>query len=460
MLGSYEQMGPADLRRSNDFWKQLRDDKNGLKIKGRLGEHERLCAVALTKRFAAPVRLLREYELECGELVPDTATVAAARWLEEAGIAWEDCYPEWDGEWLHWPSQKPPGKSRFPDDDLWRVIKAARRPEALGPPPLYYAVLKMDADEMGRWLRGEKSPLVRDVCHDKLREYFERLSRTKDGLCAKRPVSPALHAAISEALANFALYVVPGVVARHRGFLIYAGGDDVLALLPTETALACALELRAAFRGEPPFNNGADKGYYRHEGRDLLVMGTKATLSAGLAVAHYKDDLQLALREARQAERAAKDGGRDALQVTVCRRSGPKTSAFCDWATAKCVERWRRAFGAGASDRWTYHLGGEAPTLAGMPLEKEKWLQAICAEIRQVVNRAEEGTRRLLGGGEPKKAGEAMAGAFRRYFQGRGERAAQKGCPWRLELSDRHRGLGEFLTLCQAASFLARGRER
>ena len=75
-----------------------------------------------------------------------------------------------------------------------------------------------------------------------------------------------------------------------------------------------------------------------------------------------------------------------------------------------------------------------------------------------MVNRAEEATRRLLGEGEPKRAGEAVAGVFKVYWQCRRERA-RKGCPREQELADR-RGLEEFLALCQAASFLVRGRDR
>ena len=107
----------------------------------------------------------------------------------------------------------------------------------------------MDGDHLGRWLRGEKSPPMRKVMHPDLVNYFGKLGPTTTaGLEARRPLGPALHAALSEALANFALHFVPRIVADHRGTLIYAGGDDVLALLPTSRALACALCLRETFR--------------------------------------------------------------------------------------------------------------------------------------------------------------------------------------------------------------------
>jgi len=53
--------------------------------------------------------------------------------------------------------------------------------------------------------------------------------------------------AITEGLAQFTRRV-PDLVFAHDGFLVYAGGDDVLALLPIDTALSCACALSETFR--------------------------------------------------------------------------------------------------------------------------------------------------------------------------------------------------------------------
>src|SRR5581483_998548 len=59
LLGSFEQMGPDDLRQSRDFWDQVAA-QNGLSVDGvRIRQGEALCAVALVKRFAGPA-FLRE----------------------------------------------------------------------------------------------------------------------------------------------------------------------------------------------------------------------------------------------------------------------------------------------------------------------------------------------------------------------------------------------------------------
>ncbi len=78
------------------------------------------------------------------------------------------------------------------------------------PPSPYYAILLMDGDNMGKALR--------------------------DG--DPKTISQALQA-FNQCTAE--------VVDKNNGFLIYAGGDDVLALLPVEDALNCAYQLHEIY---------------------------------------------------------------------------------------------------------------------------------------------------------------------------------------------------------------------
>ena len=55
----------------------------------------------------------------------------------------------------------------------------------------------------------------------------------------------SLQSLISEALAQFALGTAPERVDRYDGELIYSGGDDVLAMLPTVSVLSCAEKRRS-----------------------------------------------------------------------------------------------------------------------------------------------------------------------------------------------------------------------
>ncbi len=441
LLGSFEQMGPDELDRSNEFWKAISHPNSALSIDGvRVRPGEALCAVALVKRFAAPAFLMDELHLDTADLrFPDTWTVAAADWLakvENQGLKLgpKHIHP-WNGHWLHWPSR---------DYDLEEAdqcaanvfdqIQKARKQDKGGAVPVYYAVLKLDGDDLGGWLRGEKSRKVREIMHLDLVSYYEGLGdAAKAGLEARRPVGPALHAAISTALANFALHAVPEIVRRHHGTTIYSGGDDSLILLPVSQALGCALELRNAYVSN----------WHIITGREYLMMGSQATLSGGLVVVHAKDDLRLALQDARHAEKQAKEGGKDALTITIRRRSGEHTSALCPWSFVPTVNDWTEQFRAGASDRWAYHLYNDRSSLEQLPVE------AMQAEMRRQIKRAEEPTPRLL---PPEKFAEA--------FEAHCQSSVKTDTGSRPRFDTTGAVLRSFLTLCHTASFLARGRDR
>ncbi len=108
------------------------------------------------------------------------------------------------------------------------------------------------------------------------------------------------------------------LVEQHAGSLVYAGGDDVLALLPLHTALDCARALRRQFHEalRPVFPPSADV----------------PTLSVGLGIGHHLEPLRTVRELASQAERLAKDGGRDSLAIVASKRSGATLSVAARWA--------------------------------------------------------------------------------------------------------------------------------
>ena len=444
LLGNFEQMGPDDLAESNTFWDKAAGSLHGLSIDGlRIRKGEALCAVAMVKRFAGPAYLLDKLRVEQAELrFPDTWTVAAGEWLSKGGIApagVRKTHGDWNGQWLHWETTHDnPDEPECPAEVLKDVRKAR---DKLGKAPVYYAILKLDGDDLGGWLRGEKSPQVREVMHPELVNYYEALGdAAKRGLAARRPVGPALHAAISTALANFALHAVPDIVRRHYGTIIYSGGDDTLVLLPVGTALACASELRRAYMSDwwRPNGEGSPQG----GPREYRMMGSRATLSGGLVVVHAKDDLRLALQDARHAEKQAKERGKDALVITVRRRSGEDTSALCPWDFAPTIKNWQGQFEKGASDRWVYHLYGERVGLGALPPE------AVRAEVRRQIGRAEAPTPSLF---PPEEVVDAFDCLRNSSVSTDGHRSPRFPSP--------PDALDAFLTLSHTASFLARGRD-
>ena len=66
-------------------------------------------------------------------------------------------------------------------------------------------------------------------------------------------------------------------------------------------------------------------GWTQADKRQYLAMGNRATLSAGIAFVHFMEDLRLALDAARQAEKAAKNDGRNRLTLHFMRRSRAST---------------------------------------------------------------------------------------------------------------------------------------
>lgn len=219
----------------------------------------------------------------------------------------------------------------------------------------YFAVLALDGDEIGKWISGEKTPKFESQLADYTDgsgnpgfgalPYFQGQNLT-GFLASRRPLSPSYHLQFSEALGNFALRCARTIVEAFDGRLIYSGGDDVLALLPADSAIPCATALRDAFQGRTVthpskgtlFTSRAP-GFLNANATDdlgrplpLLVPGPNADCSVGIAIAHFKSPLQDIVRAAQAAEkRAKKDLGRGAVAVTLMKRSGEITKWGAKW---------------------------------------------------------------------------------------------------------------------------------
>ena len=211
----------------------------------------------------------------------------------------------------------------------------------------YYALLMMDGDKMGAILAGDEATdtaiAYRDSFHPKVQQGFDQHAAKQPLVHAygqqKRAISPNRHLAISGALNDFSQTVVRHVVEEeHLGRVIYAGGDDVLAMLPVADLLSTMVRLRRAYSGvDPGHKGGTGKGLTLQNGFALLkteragktsvklmrMMGEHATASTGAVIAHHQAPLSAVLRELRVAEKRAKtEGGRDAFSITVIKRSG------------------------------------------------------------------------------------------------------------------------------------------
>ncbi len=135
----------------------------------------------------------------------------------------------------------------------------------------FYAVLMMDGDSLGKHMSGGKK----------------------------------IQSNITKALEAFTKKV-QDLVENHSGFLIYAGGDDVLAILPLEDALPCASTLRSHYEN-------------CFKGTDIPT-----TLSAAIEYVHIKISLTKALFDVHHLlDDIAKDKtGRDSIAVRVQKQGG------------------------------------------------------------------------------------------------------------------------------------------
>jgi CRISPR-associated protein Cmr2 len=263
-------------------------------------------------------------------------------------------------------------------------------------PPTYYAILLMDGDDMGKWLAGrhEKMPAFREAMHPDVLPKFESLENASDWqemLGTPRPLAANLHASLSAALSTFAWRCVRWVVEeRHFGRVVYAGGDDVLALLPLIEAIPAARELCALFTGHAEVQGGDlrikndSNGFLNWENEILLVPGPNITLSAGLAVVHHLYPLDAALAAAREAEKAAKAvPGKAAVAVRVLKRSGETVTVRSRWESMGDLfdELVGHFAGERLSSRFAYDLNERAPVVTALPADARK------AAIKQLVRR-------------------------------------------------------------------------
>jgi CRISPR-associated protein Cmr2 len=184
------------------------------------------------------------------------------------------------------------------------ILKKLKELNLTSQPSAYVVCLAADGDRMGKVL--------------------EDLSKRKDdeGIRA--------HQDFSRDLSKFAVKAREIVESKdHLGSLVYAGGDDVLAFLPVATAIPCAQVLQTAF---------TELIKEALIGKNVSVT---PTLSVGIGIGHVMEAMSTLLDLGREAEKAAKNAGRNALAIVIDKRSGGKRMWAASWSD-KPAERLAR----------------------------------------------------------------------------------------------------------------------
>lgn len=191
--------------------------------------------------------------------------------------------------------------------ELQRVLGRLREQpnrdnKPVGAPVPYAVILKADGDHMGALL-----------------------ARARDDKDSQ---------AISKALAGFADSVRETVRNKGRGHAIYSGGDDVLALVPLQTAVQVADALRLSFAA-------AMDGIATALG---IEKGKRPTLSVGLGIGHVMEPLGALRARADAAEKAAKgnelepEQQRNAIAIQLGIRSGSEYRWRAQWSESPLLE--------------------------------------------------------------------------------------------------------------------------
>ncbi|MEW6673478.1 MAG: type III-B CRISPR-associated protein Cas10/Cmr2 [Thermodesulfobacteriota bacterium] len=327
------------------FWLKLAD---GWGSEADIDGGEKLCALCLTKRIA--YRILKEDRghilhtcFEDAESFPSTTEMALHQEFKRRKITDK--------------KQKQQEAQRIYEKEETEAVVNRDR---------YYAILVMDGDHMGKLINGDTMGATwGSAMHPEMKKRLQKITfdeiyrKAWEPLLEenrKRLITPAIHAAISESLGDFSIYGVSQIVKRHEGRLIYAGGDDVCAVMPISTVVKAAREISQYYNAEFKLITGDTTASVNDRwepvpGKLSVNLGKNQDLisiSAGILICHHKEDLsQMIARTHTLLEQQAKEkAGRNACAVELRKRSGGsryfvrKWNETASWDAFEKIGRW------------------------------------------------------------------------------------------------------------------------
>ncbi|MCU7863533.1 MAG: type III-B CRISPR-associated protein Cas10/Cmr2 [Candidatus Thiodiazotropha sp. (ex Lucinoma borealis)] len=219
---------------------------------------------------------------------------------------WEDCKLQFDGQLLYpfridaelaqinkLPEEQRKGSPKLLEDLKEEIKKLTDKHKEPSP---YVAILAADGDRMGELINAA--------------------------------TNEEQHRDISKILSNFAKTATT-IMQNNHGQLIYAGGDDVLAIVPLDKILGCAKELAGEFKKLwPPL-----KATYEN------LTDHNPTLSVGIGISHMLTPMGSQLELARDAEQVAKanrhkekEQRKNGLAIIYQPRSGDRIEFREQWS--------------------------------------------------------------------------------------------------------------------------------
>lgn len=323
---------PQSREKMRQWWEDLRRRVSRLD----LADGERLCAVCATKRFFPHVAE-KALGWQVPRSFPSVVYIAAVDWLEKVLIQ----RPKEAEGYFHAAERLVPrSESETRIRRLYRLLDraAGEEPErkalagflALDGDAFFLEAIEREKRE-GDWEAGEEeleelSGALRELqkAVGKPSPFYSLLLMDGDHLGRLLgSVNQEGKRRVSEALLQFSQKAAEEVEGEQTGgYLVYAGGDDVLALLPIDTAIACAARCREHYRLA-----------FRRLVEDRIVGEAEATISAAIVFAHIDTPLQVVIQDAHRLldQVAKKETGRDALACRVWKRGGPVLTWAQPW---------------------------------------------------------------------------------------------------------------------------------
>jgi CRISPR-associated protein Cmr2 len=347
-------------------WKKLKEslqedkrEDNIRRISHYLKEGERLCGVCLVKRFAfyrlkrqtfpsvhdiANAKFkeeLKDFEQRRPDLANRLKSLLKNYMGEEKPRLWEYNAELFDIKELERTKMEEEDPEGVIDDLISELRQIYNNKFLSEPSKNYFAIIISDGDSMGDWLG----------LNSKIRK--EKLERS-------------FHETFSKALSNYAREIKSLESKEKFGLrIVYAGGDDVLAVADLRGFLDFAEKLNPIFKNK---------------------VGKDASVSAGIVIGHQKDNLAYLLNEVRKAEKKAKSvEGKSAFCITVIPRGGGPVSFWAKWEFLNLfkdtVEYFEKEI---IGDRTVYDI----KEIAGkFEASKEKPTEIVLALLRGMLKR-------------------------------------------------------------------------
>ncbi|NLK53022.1 MAG: type III-B CRISPR-associated protein Cas10/Cmr2 [Syntrophomonadaceae bacterium] len=303
-------------KQQNKFWEQVRNRARVSSLD--LRDNERLCAVAMVKRFFPQVAQ-KTIGWPVAVSFPSTVYMSAVPWMANT----LEKNQEFTRDFAVRATKIPHVQSEYRtnidcleklagiDSDLKEFITLAGNcffVNMLENDSLWGQGTEIARNELIKMLRGQEvSPFYAFLLMD-----GDRMGTLlQDYSDDKRNISLALNAFSHQ---------VEEVVKSHNGITIYAGGDDVLALLPLDDALRAGAALREK---------------YREAFRAIApgVLENRATISAAIVYAHNHAPLKLIFQYAQEllSQKAKEETGRDAVAISAWKTGGPVLNWAVPW---------------------------------------------------------------------------------------------------------------------------------